>query len=212
MVSLVARGAPGRHRSGHVIHHIEGVLEEKPPGRVVVEVAGVGFEIYVSEAAWHEAGIRGGRVRVLTHLVVREDQWLLFGFRNEDERILFRLLIEVQGVGPKLALAAISGLTADRLRGVIGEGDVATLCTVSGIGKKTAQRIVVDLKDKLAPSAAQILAAASMNVASEGDDAVDALVTLGYSRHLAREAVRGTRAAHADLALDEVVRDALRRL
>ena len=195
-----------------MIHHVEGILEDKPPGRIIVEVGGVGFEIHVSDATWHDAGLRGGRVRVLTHLVVREDHWSLFGFRGEDERALFRLLLDVQGVGPRLALAALSGLSAERLRRAIAEGDVGTLCMVSGIGKKTAQRMVVDLKDKLAPTEAEALAAASMTAESEGDDAVDALVTLGYSRHLAREAVRGTRAARTDLPLDEVVRDALRRL
>lgn len=196
-----------------MIHHIEGVLEEKPPGRLVVDVAGVGFEIHVSDATWHDAGIRGGRVRVLTHLVVREDQWSLYGFRREDERTLFRLLLDVQGVGPKLALATLSGLTAERLRQAIATGDVATLSTVSGIGKKTAQRMVVDLKDKLAPLAeAAIDAVPGFAAEEEGDDAVDALMTLGYSRQVAREAVRGTRAVHADLPLEEIVRDALRRL
>jgi Holliday junction DNA helicase RuvA len=195
-----------------MIHHLEGVLEGKPPGRLVVDVAGVGFELHVTDATWHDAGIPGGRVRVLTHLVVREDQWTLYGFRSEDERALFRSLLDVQGVGPKVALAALSALAVGRLRRAIVEGDVATLTTVSGVGKKTAQRIIVDLKDRLGGAAGEDLSVPGVAEADGADDAVDALVSLGYSRHLAREAVRGARAAHADLPLPDVVREALRRL
>jgi Holliday junction DNA helicase RuvA len=196
-----------------LIHHLEGILEEKLPGRVVVDVEGVGFEVHVPDATWREAGVPGGRLRVLTHLVVREDSWTLYGFRREDERGLFRLLLEVQGVGPRVALAVLSGLPADRLRRAIGEGDVATLTTVPGVGKKTAQRIVVDLKDKLAAFAEERDAGAA-SPAGEGDDAVDALVALGYPRHVAREAVRTARAGRTgpEAPLEEVVRDALRRL
>lgn len=195
-----------------MIHHLEGILEDKPPGRLVIEVSGVGFEVHVADATWHAAGILGSRIRVLTHLVVREDQWSLYGFIREDERALFRSLLEVQGVGPKVALGVMSGLALGRLRRAIAEGDVATLTTVSGVGKKTAQRIIVDLKDRLGAFAEEFAAPSGAPMDGEADDAVDALVSLGYSRHLAREAVRGARAAHAELPLADVVRDALRRL
>lgn len=194
-----------------MIHHLEGILEDKPPGRLVIDVSGVGFEVHVTDATWRDAGIPGTRVRVLTHEAIREDQWTLYGFRRDDERALFRLLLEVQGIGPKVALAIMSGLALGRLKRAIADGDVATLTTISGVGKKTAQRMVVDLKERLgAATPDEAAPAAAPN--SEGDDAVDALVALGYSRHLAREAVRGARAGRADLLVENVVRDALRRL
>jgi Holliday junction DNA helicase RuvA len=195
-----------------MIHHLEGILEEKPPGRLVIDVSGVGFEVHVADATWNDAGIPGGRIRVLTHLVVREDQWALYGSRREDERALFRSLLDVQGVGPKVALGVMSGLALARLRRAIAEGDVATLTTVSGVGKKTAQRIIVDLKDRVGAFAEDFEAPAGAASQGDGDDAVDALVSLGYSRHLARDAVRDVRAVRADLPLADVVRDALRRL
>ncbi len=194
-----------------MIHHIEGILEGKFPGRLVLDVGGVGFEVHVTEATWREAGIAGTRVRLLTHAVIREDAWTLYGFRREDDRGLFRLLLEVQGVGPKVALAVMSGLPPDRLRGAIADADVATLTRVPGVGKKTAQRMVVDLKDKLAAFAGAA-AGEAVPADAEGDDAVDALVALGYPRSVAREAVRGARAEHAGAAVDIVLRDALRRL
>jgi len=193
-----------------MIHHLEGILEDKPPGRLVIDVSGVGFEVHVTDATWRDAGIPGTRVRVLTHEAIREDQWTLYGFRRDDERALFRLLLEVQGIGPKVALAIMSGLALGRLKRAIADGDVATLTTISGVGKKTAQRMVVDLKDRL--GAAPSDETAPDGAPSDGDDAVDALVSLGYSRHLARDAVRGARAGRADLLVEDGVRDALRRL
>jgi Holliday junction DNA helicase RuvA len=193
-----------------MIHHLEGILEDKPPGRLVIDVSGVGFEVHVTDATWRDAGIPGTRVRVLTHEAIREDQWTLYGFRRDDERALFRLLLEVQGIGPKVALAIMSGLALGRLKRAIADGDVATLTTISGVGKKTAQRMVVDLKDRL--GAAPSDETAPDGAPSDGDDAVDALVSLGYSRHLARDAVRGARAGRAGLLVEDVVRDALRRL
>jgi len=196
-----------------MIHHIEGILEHKPIGRLVLDVEGVGFEVHVTDSLWRDVGIEGTRVRVLTHVHVapREGHWTLYGFEREDERALFRLLIDVPGIGPKVALAILSGLALARLKRAIADGDVATLTTIPGVGKKTAQRMVVDLRERLGP-AEGVDAAADAPSETDGDDAVDALVALGYSRHLAREAVRGARQGRADLLLEDVVRDALRRL
>lgn len=194
-----------------MIHHLEGILESKLPGRVVVDVGGVGFEVHVTDATWRDLGIVGGRARLLTHPVIREDAWTLFGFRREDDRALFRLLLDVQGVGPKVAMAVMSGIPTDRLRAAIAGADVDTLTRIPGVGKKTAQRMIVDLKDKLAAFAG-LAAAAEEPQDAAGDDAVDALVALGYPRSVAREAVRGARADRAEAPLETVVRDALRRL
>lgn len=197
-----------------MIHHVEGTLVHREPGRVVVEVGGVGLEILVSDGTVSELPSLGGSVRLLTHLVVREDAWTLFGFGHEADRRLFRLLLGVQGVGPRLALAVLSGLGVPRLRAAVSESDVATLATVVGVGKKTATRVIVDLRDKLGatgddavPGAARVSAGAE-----PPDDAVDALVALGYSRTHARDAVQGARERGEDLDLENLVKLALRKL
>lgn len=198
-----------------MIHHVEGVLEERRLGRMVVEVGGIGFEVHVTERTSAAAGILGGSVRLLTHLAIREDAWQLYGFLHEDERALFRLLLGVQGVGPRVALAVLSGLPASKLREAVAKADVAVLSTVPGIGKKTAQRMVVDLRDKIGevPGADDWMApSAKTAVAEERDDAVDALVSLGYSRQIARDAVGAARRSEKDAPLEQLVKDALRRL
>jgi holliday junction DNA helicase RuvA len=195
-----------------MMHHLEGTLDSKPAGRLVIDVSGVGYEVLVSNGTWLDAGIPGSRVRILTHVHVqaREGQWTLFGFAHEEEREMFRLLLDVQGVGPRVALAILSGLPLARLKRAIAGGDIGSLTSVSGVGKKMAQRMVVDLKERVGGGAVEESALAPPD--DEADDAVDALVALGYSRLVAREAVRGTRAGCADLHVEDVVREALRRL
>jgi Holliday junction DNA helicase RuvA len=201
-----------------VIHHVEGLLAEKHPGRVVVETGGVGLELLVTADTVNELGPPGISVRLLTHLVVREDAWTLFGFASEEERALFRLLLGVQGVGPRVALAILSGLAPAKLRLAVGDGDVAALTAVPGVGKKTAQRMIVDLRDKVGKvGRADDAVPGAEGATEEGgtaapDDAVDALVALGYSRAQAREAVRVARGEGAEVPVEDVVRDALRRL
>jgi Holliday junction DNA helicase RuvA len=198
-----------------MIHHVEGVLAERAPGRVIVEVGGVGFELYVTERTSAAAGILGGSVRLLTHLAIREDAWTLYGFLSEEERALYRLLLGVQGVGPRVALAILSGLSPAKLREAVAKADVAALTTISGIGKKTAQRMVVDLRDKIGelPGADDWMAPSGATRADEErDDAVDALVALGYSRLIARDAVGLVRRTERDAPLESIVKDALRRL
>lgn len=197
-----------------MIHHVEGTLAEKPAGRLVVDVGGVGLELHVSEETWREAGSPGEPVRLLAHLSVREDAWTLFGFGSEDERALFRLLLGVQGVGPRMALGILSGLASANLRRALQEGDVDALTAVSGVGKKTAERLVVDLRDKVGPLPARRSLVAAPGTVIEGDAAVDALVALGYPRSSAREAVRAARNAAPDgeVPVEVVVREALRHI
>ncbi len=198
-----------------MIHHVDGTLVEKEPGRVVVEVGGIGLELLVSDSTLGWLPTPGGRARLLTHVVVREDAWTLFGFAHDDERGLFRLLLGVQGVGPRVALSILSGLSVERLSAAVTGSDVGALTTISGVGKKTAQRMIVDLRDKLGglasdlsvPGAARVIAAKD-----EPDDAVDALVALGYSRNIARDAVQGARGQDEDAPVEQLVRVALRRL
>jgi Holliday junction DNA helicase RuvA len=197
-----------------LIHHVEGTLVEKGAGRVVVEVGGIGLEILASDGTLRSLPVPGGRARLLTHLAVREDAWTLFGFGSERERQFFRLLLGVQGVGPRLALAVLSGLGVERLRTAVADSDVATLSTVTGVGKKTASRMIVDLRDKIGSTSGEgVPGAARVSAATEPpDDAVDALVALGYSRQHARDAVQGARARGEDLELEELVKLALRKL
>lgn len=198
-----------------MIHHVEGTIAEKAPGRIVVEVGGVGLDVLVTDATWHRAGDPGDPVRLLTHLSVREDAWTLFGFLREEERHLYRLLLGVQGVGPRMALAVLSGLPVATLRTAVAESDVKTLSSISGVGKKIAQRLIVDLRDKvgeLPASDAFPIPSDGAGPAPEGDDAVDALVALGYPRVAARDAVRVARGSETDAAVEDVVKDALRRL
>ena len=201
-----------------MIHHLVGTLSEKDAGKVVVDVGGVGLEAHVTDHTANALGMVGEPVRLLTHLSVREDEWTLFGFLREEDRAFFRLLLGVQGVGPRLALGILSGLAADRLHRAVADGDVAALTAISGVGKKTAQRLIVDLRDKVGelPGSDEFLApAATVSAPESRDDAVDALVALGYSRSQAAVAVRAARAPNApedDVPLEAVVRDALRHL
>lgn len=194
-----------------MIHHLAGRLTEKSPGRAVVEVGGTGYEVLVSDFTWSSLGAPGEQVFLLTHLSVREDSWLLFGFAAEEERSLFRLLLAVQGVGPRLALAVLSGLSVPQLRRAVAEGDLAALTAVSGVGRKTAQRVLLDLKDKIGapPTDAEIV---RLTTPEAGDEAVDALMALGYPVTTAREAVRAARSAEEEAPLETIIKEALRRL
>jgi Holliday junction DNA helicase RuvA len=194
-----------------VIHHLAGRLAEKPPGRAIVEIGGVGYEVLVSDFTWSVLGAPGERVFLLTHVAVREDGWLVFGFAGEEERALFRLLLGVQGVGPRLALAVLSGLSVNQLRRAVSDGDLTALTAISGVGRKTAQRVLLDLKDKIAapPTDAEI---ARLTGSDARDEAVDALVSLGYPVTTAREAVRAARSEKEEAPLETVIKEALRRL
>ncbi len=200
-----------------MIHHVEGRLAEKPPGRIVVEIGGFGLEVLVSSITWNDVGRPGDRVRLLAHLSVREDAWTLYGFLDEQERMLFRLLNGVQGIGPKVALSILSAIPASRLARTVADGDLAALTAIPGVGKKTASRILVDLKDKVGfPSsqddAVPIGAMGGAAAATLGDEAMDALLALGYPFANAREAVRAARGQHPEASIEDVVKDALRRL
>jgi len=203
------RGVP------HVIHHVRGTVAEKQVGRVVVDVGGVGLEIHVTDSTWNEVGSAGDPVRLLTHMKVAEDAWTLYGFAHADERTVFRMLIGVQGVSARVGVAILSVLAPGTLRRAVQEGDVDALTAVTGVGKKIAQRIVVDLRDKVGTMPGGAARVVSGGPEPPGADAaVDALVALGYSRGQAREAVHAARdaASGESSPVEVIVRDALRRL
>jgi Holliday junction DNA helicase RuvA len=199
-----------------LIGRLHGRLVRKRPTGMTVDVGGVGFELLVPLSTYESLPAAGEEVSVVTHLHVREDVLQLYGFATDADRELFRLLIAVSGVGPKLALAVLSGLRATEFRDVVAAGDVARLRLVPGIGKRTAERLVVELKDRLGLTDAPVRKAevAALGLPPEVyDDAVATLTTLGYTSHVAQRAVReAVDGLGAQAALEQLVREALRRL
>jgi len=192
-----------------VIASLSGRVERSVPGQVVVDVGGVGYRVHVplsTFAALPGAG-RECRLRVVT--VVREEEISLYGFATAEEEELFRLLQGVNGVGPRLALKVLSGLSASNLRQALAAADYGMLTTVPGVGKRLAERLVVELRDKVgAPGDTAAPAPAEDRTTAE---ALEALMALGYPQKTARRAVDAARAAGATV-LEEVVREALRGL
>lgn len=188
-----------------MIGRIAGMLAEKNPPQVVVVAHGVGYEIDVPMSTFYHLPRTGENVELLTHLVVREDAHLLYGFLTAGERTAFRQLLKVSGVGPKVALAVLSGLSVDDLAVAIASQDAARLTKVPGVGKKTAERLVLELRDKLVPAAAGGRAQAS----PARGDVVNALLALGYND---REAQAAVKELPAELALADAIRQALKHL
>ena len=199
-----------------MITFLQGKLVEALPTQVTVEVHGIGYEVLVPLSSFDKLPAPGGEVRLLTHLVVREDAHVLYGFMSSPERDLFRLLINtVSGIGPKIALNVLSGMNVAALRGAVAKGDVKALAQISGVGKKTAERIVVELRDKIgaageweACSAARALSAEDRKL----NDAVLALLALGFKQPEAHEAVRAAQAVLGPQAgVEELVRACLKK-
>jgi len=199
-----------------VITYLEGTLREVLPTQVVIEVHGVGYEVLIPLSSYDRLPQPGKPVRLLTHLQVREDAHILFGFASPEERDLFRLLVNrVSGVGPKLALAVLSGMDVMRFKAAVVDSDIASIAKISGLGKKTAERIVLELKDKLGVAAAWEAASADKAPTAEAraaNDAVLALIALGYKQVDAAKAVREVALKNKDAGTEELVRFALKGL
>ena len=176
-----------------MIAHIRGNVFAKAPNSVVIECNGVGYELAISVATYTELGDAGKAAALHVHTHVREDALQLFGFHELTEKRLFEKLLTISGIGPKLAITVLSGIAAGRLVTAIRSGDHATLTKIPGIGKKTAERVVLELKDKLddlagfAPAAAAEAAAPSLGAVAE--DVLSALTNLGYPRPVALKAI-----------------------
>ena len=194
-----------------MIGRLRGQLIEKQPPRLVIDVAGVGYEVEAPMSTIYELGDTGSEVTIHTHLTVREDAHQLFGFASMAERDLFRVLIRINGVGGKLALAILSTIPAGEFSRVVEEGDVTALTRVPGIGKKTAERLVVEMRGRtdalLAPSGGgrHDLEVKPQDAAGE---ATDALVALGYKPAEAGRMVQ--KVAGADMDSEAIIRAALR--
>jgi Holliday junction DNA helicase RuvA len=193
-----------------MIEYVSGKLVEKHPTHVVIDFQGLGYRVHIPLSTFAALGEPGSTVKVYTHHHVREDAEELFGFASPEERRVFRLLIDVSGIGPRLAQTILSGLPLAPLREAVVAGDWATLTRIPGVGRKTAERMIVDLKDKMArllPDAPGAPAAARPT--SADDEAVLALVSLGYARYDAQQAVGAVRRRGEDLPLPELIRAAI---
>jgi Holliday junction DNA helicase RuvA len=199
-----------------MITFLNGRLLESLPTQAIVEVNGVGYEVLIPLSSFDKLPSPGEPVKLLTHLVVREDAHVLYGFMTPLERELFRLLINtVSGIGPKLALNILSGMSPTTFRGAVANGDIKALAQISGLGRKTAERIVVELRDKVGEAGAWEASSAARGL-SEADqrinDAVLALVALGYKTIDAHESVRGAQATLGTQAtVEELVRATLKK-
>ncbi|HEX7653721.1 MAG TPA: Holliday junction branch migration protein RuvA, partial [Verrucomicrobiae bacterium] len=192
-----------------MITFLQGKLEEALPTQVVVNVHGVGYEVLIPLSSFDKLPQPGGELKILTQLIVREDAHILYGFMTGAERDLFRLLIHsVSGIGPKTALNILSGMNATAFRGAVANGDVKSLSQISGVGKKTAERIVVELKDKVGQAGALEAAGAKHALSADDqkvNDATLALMALGFKPNEAQEAVRGALAMLGGTATTEQI-------
>jgi len=200
-----------------MITFLDGKLVSALPTQAIVDVGGVGYEVFIPLASYDKLPAVGQPVRILTHLHVREDAQVLYGFMTPAERDLFRLLVNnVSGIGPKLALAVLSGLSVNNFKTAVVNSDIASLSKISGLGKKTAERIVLELKDKLGVAAAWE-AASTMHAPTpeqeQANEAVLALIALGYKQIDAHKAVRELQEeGEAKAAAEDLVKLALKRM
>jgi Holliday junction DNA helicase RuvA len=197
-----------------MISHLRGRLLEKQPNRVIVDVNGVGYDVHVPLSTFYEMAEPGEEIALRIHTHVREDALLLYGFATVLELRIFERLISVSGIGPKLALAVLSGLEPNELLSAIRTANVARLTGIPGIGKKTAERIGLELKDKMAAIVPAETAAPASVGASDAlhDDVLSALINLGYHRPLAERAVDEALKKNAGSSFESMLKHALREL
>jgi holliday junction DNA helicase RuvA len=197
-----------------VIAHLRGRIFEKQPNRVVVDVDGVGYQVFVPLSTFYVVGEPGGEIALRIYTHVREDALALYGFATLLEQALFERLIGISGIGPKLALSVLSGIEPLELVQAIDRGDVGRLTGIPGVGKKTSERIVLELKDRLPriPRTAAGAALSETEPAPLRDDLLSALVNLGYHRPLAEKAVASALKAAPNAGFERTLKQALREL
>ena len=195
-----------------MIGSLRGRLAAKSPPQLLLEVGGVGYELEAPMSTFYDLPAVGAEVRLLTHLVVREDAHALYGFAREDERRLFRMLLKVSGVGPKIALAILSGSSVEAFAGCVAARDVTTLTRIPGVGKKTAERLVVELRDRLAAEDSGLGVGVEVSGGARAE-ALAALVALGYrpaeATRLIETAAGADDAAGAGPSTEDLIRRAL---
>jgi Holliday junction DNA helicase RuvA len=197
-----------------VIAQLRGRILEKQPNRIVVDVGGVGYDVFVPLSTFYGLGDPGSDISLRIHTHVREDAIVLYGFRTLLEQDLFERLIGVSGIGPRVALGVLSGIEPLELMRAIERSDVARLTAIPGVGKKTSERIVLELKDRLPRVQEAAVAAGGVETAPAGvrDDVLSALVNLGYHRPLAEKAVEAAIRNVPDAGFERTLKQALREL
>jgi Holliday junction DNA helicase RuvA len=202
-----------------MIAYLSGKLLEKEANLVIIDVGGVGYEVTIPLSTFYELGELGEDVSLRIHTVVREDAFALFGFRSVREKELFLHLISVSGIGPKSAITALSGMSADEIISAIRQNNLARLNSIPGVGRKTAERLVIELRDKIA----KLSGLASEEMRAEGvspqasgdevyDDAVSALVNLGYQRAAAEKALKQATQEGTEMSVQKLLRRSLQLL
>ena len=193
-----------------MIAHLRGRILEKHPTSLIVEAAGVGYEVAISVASFSGLPAEGSEVSLYIHTHVREDVLALYGFLRREEKQLFERLISVSGIGPKLAITVLSGIAADALVSALRGNDLTALTRIPGVGKKTAERMVLELRDKLEGLAA---APTAPPIGGMEEDVVSALVNLGYQRSPAEQAVkRAANGAGANASFEQLFRQTMSML
>jgi len=204
-----------------MIAHLSGILFSKQATSVIVDVGGVGYEVTIPLSTFYELEDTGKPVQLRIYTHVREDMLQLFGFKSIRERELFLKIISVSGIGPKLGITLLSGMSADELIAAIRTNDLARLTLIPGIGRKTAERLVIELREKVAAlTSAQLEEALTMKAAATGEsrrddvraDALSALLNLGYQRGSAEKAIDSAIAEGGELTVETVLRRVLRKL
>ena len=193
-----------------MIGRLKGILLEKQPPAILIDVQGVGYELEASMSTFYHLPECGETITLHTHMVVREDAQLLYGFFSSSERLMFRTLIKISGVGPKLALTILSGMSAEDFSRCILEGDSKALTQLPGVGKKTAERLVVELKDRIEKDDSIKLPGAATTLEKHENpvnDAVSALISLGYKAQQASQMIRNMDVE--DKSTEEIIRAAL---
>lgn len=200
-----------------MIGQIRGIILEKQPPQVIVEVQGVGYEIDAPMSTFYQLPNEGQEVKLFTHFVVREDAHHLYGFYTRDERLLFRTLLKVNGVGPRLALTILSSITPEEFVRCVLNNDTGSLVRLPGVGKKTAERLVIEMRDKLsdwyqsAPAEGASLSQTEKSGRHQKlQDAISALITLGYKQQEASRTV--TKIDDGAASSEELIRRALREI
>jgi len=195
-----------------MISYVRGALDHKEPNRVIVDVNGIGYEVFIPLSTYQELPAIGGQVKLHTHHHVREDALNLYGFLSSEEKEIFEMVLSISGVGAKVALSILSAMSVDEFRRAVAQGDMKTLTKIPGIGKKSAERMVLELKDKIGKIHIDERMARLLE-AEPANDAVAALLSLGASQSAAEYAVyRAERLLGKEAAIEDVVTQALRLL
>jgi Holliday junction DNA helicase RuvA len=204
-----------------MIAHLSGTLRFKEPNSVIVDVGGVGYEVTIPISTFYDLADEGGNVKLRIYTHVREDVLQLYGFKTKRERDLFMQLISVSGIGPKLGITLLSGMSADEMIASIRTNNLARLTLIPGVGRKTAERLVMELRDKVAPlSSGELEAEPGTATASGGpatedsmhSDVLSALLNLGYQRGSAEKAVTSALDEGGDISVESILRRSLRKL